>query len=275
MIDHAVLKQHVRDLLSGKDLRITPSELIRLLRVRLPEINSAQAKTAIRRMVDDRALVYTNHFSISHLELNRLDSVRVSEGIVLRSIPAHCVVGPKQDEIILSSGSAFGRGDHPTTRLALRGLDRAVGRLNERHNERTFAALDVGTGSGVLAIAAVMLGACRAIGLDTDPVACYEAQRNVRINGFTDSIAIVAGSMDAVKSGKFDLVMANLRPPTLSALMPQLEAVSSTGSLWVLSGFRPSESAALISRLPTGFTVMWHEMEQDWSVLGVGRAGRS
>jgi ribosomal protein L11 methyltransferase len=210
------------------------------------------------------------------LELNRLGVTQVSDRIALRSAAASPISKSKMIEIVLSSGAAFGRGDHPTTRLALRGLDRIVHHLQSDRgckNDRSYTALDVGTGSGVLAMAAVMLGACRAIGLDTDPVACYEAQGNLRINELHGRLAIVAGSLDVVKRGQFDLVMANLRPPTLCALMPQLEDISSALSFWVLSGFRPSETGALVACLPDGFSVLWDETEQDWAVLGVGRTG--
>jgi ribosomal protein L11 methyltransferase len=276
LVNPTILKALARSLLSREHLRLTPSELIRLLRLHLPGVDSALAKQVIRQMVDAQELLYTSHFSISHLELNRLGVTQVSDRIALRSAAASPISKSKIIEIVLSSGAAFGKGDHPTTRLALRGLDRIVHHLRPdrgRKNDRAYTALDVGTGSGVLAMAAVMLGACRAIGLDTDPVACYEAQANLRINELHGRLAIVAGSLDAVKRGQFDLVMANLRPPTLCALMPQLEDISSVSSFWVLSGFRPSETGALVACLPDGFSVLWDETEQDWAVLGVGRTG--
>jgi ribosomal protein L11 methyltransferase len=269
LVDPVIIRNLVRGLLSGEHLRVTPSELIRLVRLRLPGVEPALARQVIRRMVDSQELLYTNHFSISHLELNHFGTVQVSDRIVLRSATAPSYPKSKKIEIVLSKGAAFGRGDHPTTRLALRSMDRIVHLLQDR----PYTALDVGTGSGVLAMAAVMIGACRAIGLDTDLVACYEAQGNLRINELQGRLAIVAGSLDVVRGGKFDLVMANLRPPTLCALMPQLEDISSASSFWVLSGFRPSEASALISCLPDGFSVLWDETEQDWAVLGVGRTG--
>jgi ribosomal protein L11 methyltransferase len=275
LVNPTNLKALARSLLSREHLRLTPSELIRLLRLHLPGVDSALAKQVIRQMVDAQELLYTNHFSISHLELNRQGRTQVSDRIALRTAAAPSISKSKMIEIVLSSGAAFGRGDHPTTRLAFRGLDRIVLHLrpDRGRNDRAYTALDVGTGSGVLAMAAVMLGACRAIGLDTDPVACYEAQGNLRLNELHGRLAIVAGSLEAVKRGQFDLVMANLRPPTLCALMPQLEDISSVSSFWVLSGFRPSETGALVACLPDGFTVLWDETEQDWAVLGVGRTG--
>jgi ribosomal protein L11 methyltransferase len=276
LVNPTILNELARSLLSGEHLRLTPLELIRLLRLNLPGVDSALAKQVIRQMVEAKELLYTNHFSISHLELNRLGVTQVSDRISLRSATAPSFSKSRQIEILLSSGAAFGRGDHPTTRLALRSLDRIVHSLlreQGRKNDRSYTALDVGTGSGVLAMAAVMLGMCRAIGLDTDPVACYEAQGNLRINELHGRLAIVAGSLDVVKRGKFDLVLANLRPPTLCALMPQLKDISSPSSFWVLSGFRPCETSALVACLPDDFSVLWNETEQDWAVLGVGRAG--
>jgi ribosomal protein L11 methyltransferase len=267
------LKNRIRDLLVHHRQRITPTDLALVLRQREPGATRAQVMSAVREMVAARQLIYSAHFSITHLEWNHNRTMRVSDRIAIRAD------GPEPAQkggcagVALLNGAAFGRGDHPTTRLALRGVDYAVGCLGAGPRGQGVMAVDVGTGSGVLAIAAVRLGVQRAVGIDIDPAACYEALRNVRANGLQDRITIVAGSLESVSRNGFGLLMANLRPPTLSALMPEMAAVSRAGACWVLSGFRPLEANRLKCRLPVDCRVVRETRAQNWACMVVRRDG--
>jgi ribosomal protein L11 methyltransferase len=105
-----------------------------------------------------------------------------------------------QQVIELEPGMAFGTGDHPTTLACLRAIDRLM-----RPGQRV---LDLGTGSGILAIAAAKLGASAALGVDTDPVAVEAARENCRRNGV--KVTIVEGSLDVGRDWGPDLALANL-----------------------------------------------------------------
>ena len=137
------------------------------------------------------------------------------------------------DALRLLDGAAFGTGLHPTTALCLQALEHAIPTL------RPDAVLDVGTGSGVLALAALMLGVPRALGIDTDEEALRVAEANARINGLVDRLQLRRGGPEAV-TGQWPLVVANVLAAPLIELAPTLvRRVGHHGQL-VLSGIASS-----------------------------------
>ncbi len=110
----------------------------------------------------------------------------------------------------MDPGQAFGTGTHPTTRACATFLDELLA-------DRTgLTVLDVGTGTGVLAIAGMLLGASRAAGVDTDPLAVAAARENAAANDV--ELELGEGSLDAAPSGSWDVVIANLLAPLLVEL---------------------------------------------------------
>jgi ribosomal protein L11 methyltransferase len=130
-------------------------------------------------------------------------------------------------EVVLDPGMAFGTGAHPTTALCLEALGDA---LLERPGA---SVLDVGTGSGILAIAAARLGAGRVAASDLDPAAVRVARENAARNGV--ELAVDGRGADAVP-GRFDLVLANILANALASLAPALAARLAPGGLLFLSG---------------------------------------
>lgn len=126
----------------------------------------------------------------------------------------------------LEPGSAFGGGGHPTTALCVRAFE---ARFAHRPPARV---LDVGTGTGVLALVAATLGARRVIATDIDPLARHAAQRHARDNGLADRIDVRAELPD----GRFELVVANLYLDPLVALAPALAARLAAGGRCIVSG---------------------------------------
>ena len=128
----------------------------------------------------------------------------------------------------LADGGAFGTGLHPTTALCLDALTEAV-------EARPTSLLDVGIGSGVLALAALLLGVPAAVGIDTDDEALREAQGNARLNGLHDRLRLARGGPDAI-SGTWPLVVANVLAAPLIEMAPVLvRRVGHRGHL-ILSG---------------------------------------
>jgi ribosomal protein L11 methyltransferase len=123
--------------------------------------------------------------------------------------------------IAVNPGMAFGTGVHETTRLCIEAL--------ERHLRTGMDVLDVGTGSGILAQAAALLGARRVYACDTDPIA-------VEIAGLG-----FVGSADAVKSAAADIVVANISPEAIAALAPDLRRACRPGGIVLASGFELPE----------------------------------
>ena len=136
----------------------------------------------------------------------------------------------------LDPGMAFGTGAHATTRLCLAALARHV-----RGRERV---LDLGTGSGVLAIAAAKLGAREIVALDIDPVACRVARQNARRNGVGRRVRVRHGPLASCAARNFDLGVANLTARELGEVLPDLARRVRPGGLLILSGLLRGQEAA-------------------------------
>ena len=149
--------------------------------------------------------------------------------------------GSDRHNLIIDPGASFGSGNHPTTIIALELLEKTIFHLS--HSQGAFSLLDVGTGTGVLTIAARVLGCNLAVGCDVDPSAIYLARRNVGLNQQAHSdfaqneVCFYVGPIEAV-SGKFDIVIANLAAPVLLRLKEVL--VAHAESCLVLSGIPDS-----------------------------------
>jgi len=138
--------------------------------------------------------------------------------------------------IEIDPGMAFGTGQHPTTAMCLRALEDRV---------RTGASvLDLGCGSGILAIAAAKLGARRVLALDVDPNAVRAARENAAANAVSDVIEVREGTLEA-EGGPFDVIVANISGLTLERLAVPLARSLAPGGSLITSGFLDDAVAAL------------------------------
>jgi ribosomal protein L11 methyltransferase len=143
---------------------------------------------------------------------------------------------PGQAELVIDPGQAFGTGGHASTRLALEWVAELAPRLAPGAR-----VLDVGTGSGVLALAALRLSEARAVGLDLDPLATEAAAENARRNGLAARLDLVRGSVAALAAAGFDLVLANLLRSEALPLLAGLAARTRPGGHAVFSGLLAGE----------------------------------
>ncbi len=167
-------------------------------------------------------------------------------------------------EVVLDPGMAFGTGTHPTTSLCLG----AIGRFLERRPGASV--FDVGTGSGLLAIAARKLGAGRVVGSDNDPVAVAVAAENGARNG-AGGVEWTGAEVGQVR-GPFDLVVANILANTLVELAPALAAQVAPGGRIYLSGIlAPQEEEVRAAFLGAGLARAAAEerREGEWSLLAL------
>ena len=183
----------------------------------------------------------------------------VGERLVVRPSSLEYSLLPGQEEVIIEPGQAFGTGGHASTRLILEWL--VSGDVQLRPFVRV---LDIGVGSGVLALAALRLGAGRAIGFDLDRCAVREAARAGRENRLADRLGLMAGSIDALKEVKFELVLANLLKlellPLLDRLVSRLER---KGSLLVSGLLREEQPEVEARTAEVGLACIGRRTERD------------
>lgn len=270
MVDSGTIQKIVLDLLSRKYLRLTPPDLERAVRYEIPDIGRRDLRMSIREMVSRGTVTYTQHNSTTHLEINYRQPVRISDRIVITPPANESYSGREKVVISLQDGASFGGGDHPTTRMLLRGLDYITSREHCHTYPMMGRALDIGTGTGVLSIAAVKLGIGHVDGIDIDPAACHEAEKNASFNQVEDALHISTKGLDQFPENHFDLVLANLRPPTIKIMIPSILNLSVSKAIWLISGCRIDERARLIQYLPKAFSkIIWEEDMVGWAAFAV------
>jgi ribosomal protein L11 methyltransferase len=139
--------------------------------------------------------------------------------------------GRKPAGIFVPAGMAFGTGEHATTATCLRLLADVAGKL-----PLGFTALDLGTGAGILAIAAVAFGAGRVEAIDYDPVAVRIAKKNAATNGFSNVQVSRSNVLNLTIRRPFDVVLANLFSDVLIAAAPRIARATKSGSWLIFSG---------------------------------------
>ena len=144
-------------------------------------------------------------------------------------------------KLILDPGLAFGTGGHETTSLCLEALDEQV-----RGGERV---LDIGTGSGILAIAALKLGAASAEGVDIDPVAVRTAGENAALNGVADKLTVLVGDLSDKASGKYDIITANIVANAIMSLAPAVPGLMADNGVFEASGKTAQQMKEMIDAM--------------------------
>jgi ribosomal protein L11 methyltransferase len=169
--------------------------------------------------------------------------------------------------IVIDPGMAFGTGQHPTTRGCLVLLERSVA------TRKIVRALDLGTGSGVLAIALAKLGIPEVCALDTDPQACIVAAANAASNQVGAQVR-VSNDLGTIE-GCFDLVVANLFANVLVELAGRLAIALPAGGRLICSGFLCADELRVRSAYEDrGFTVADRYLEDSWVTLALDRTLR-
>ena len=168
----------------------------------------------------------------------------------------------RADEIVveIDPGMAFGTGHHASTRLCLLAL--------QDHIRGGETVLDVGTGSGILAIAAAKLGAARVVGIDIDPVAARIAAENVEMNGLSGAIRILTADSPLVFDGLADIVLANIVPNVILAMAADLCARLRPGGKLITSGIIPERADEVKAALESlGLATIEQRADEDWVAL--------
>jgi ribosomal protein L11 methyltransferase len=178
--------------------------------------------------------------------------------------PWHRASDPGRISITVLPGQAFGTGHHPTTSGALLAIDDLVA------DQKITRAIDVGTGSGILAIALAMLGVPKVIGIDNDALALDNARENAELNAVAKRIAFSTTPIARVR-GKFDLVVANILSKTLIAMAPDLTRVIANGGHLVLGGILAREAKGVASHYAPELQLTNTAVSRGWITLVFAR----
>jgi ribosomal protein L11 methyltransferase len=195
--------------------------------------------------------------------------LRVGRRLVIRPTWRRHPPAPGEVVIALDPGMAFGTGLHPTTRLCLAGLER----LADGGGVHGARILDVGSGSGILSIAAARLGAREVVAVDVDPIAVEATTANARRNRLIRRIRPRQGSLPS-GAGRFDVVLANLVASILVELAGALRDELRPGGRLIASGiFTDREDDVRRAFEAEGLAVAARDADGDWIALDVVRPG--
>ena len=187
---------------------------------------------------------------------------KVSERFVVK--PTWREYEPKDDELIieLDPGRAFGTGSHPTTSLCLK--------LMEENIKEGDSVIDVGTGSGILMIAADRLGASEVYGTDIDELAVESAKENLELNGISEERAkVYLGNLVSVVNGKkFDVVVANILADVLLILLNDISKVVKKDGLVIFSGIIDEKCELLKREVEAlGMEILEVKADKEWRAM--------
>lgn len=186
--------------------------------------------------------------------------IRVSDRIVIK--PTFKDYSAKENEIVLTIDPkmSFGTGEHQTTKLILR--------LLEKHVHNGMKVLDVGSGTGILAITAVKLGAKKSIAVDFDEICLENCKENCSLNDVEDTVELLTGEIDNVVEKDFDLVLANIQKNVLLEIAEKIKVKLNQNGVVILSGLLESDKSAIEKKYHSlGFKTKQIEQMDEWIAI--------
>jgi len=203
---------------------------------------------------------YTQVKGLLEASREAVHTIRVGEHVIVKPPWDECEEQPGDVVIEIDPGTAFGSGLHESTRLCLRAL--------EKHLKPGVSAVDFGTGSGILAIAAAKLGAARVIAFDADENSIETARANVQRNCLEDTIEVHHALSPAFIGSPVDLVIANITAETITAHLDAIAEALNTGGLLIASGMTILNAPGVEQSLPSaGFSMVEKLTDGQWVAL--------
>lgn len=189
---------------------------------------------------------------------------KITSRLVVKPTWREYTAKPGEEVIEIDPGMAFGTGTHPTTSLCIQ--------LLEKYLEPDDTVLDIGTGSGILLVAAAKLKASRLDGIDLDPLAVEVARKNLAQNHIDPStVELTVGDLMQTVTRTYDVVVANILAEVILELLDDVVSVVRPGGHFICSGIIEAKQAGIAEKLVlSGFEVLEVLKEQDW----VAFAGR-
>ncbi|MCI6083408.1 50S ribosomal protein L11 methyltransferase [bacterium] len=215
-----------------QELLDKPRDIVKVHMYLAPDENPAEILPLFRERLDNSGIEYT--LETSGVEQEDWQNAwkkyyhAMDIGSRLAIVPGWEQYETGRTVITMDPGMAFGTGTHETTSLCLETLDSLV-----KGGERV---LDIGTGSGILAIAALKLGAAVAEGVDIDPMCVRTAGENARRNGVQDRFTVLVGDLSDKASGQYNIITANIVAAAILSLAPHVPALMAPGARFIASG---------------------------------------
>ena len=188
--------------------------------------------------------------------------IKIGERLVVVPMWEKYDKGPNEVIVKMDPGMAFGTGTHETTRLCAT--------LLEKYITKESKMLDVGCGSGILAICASKLGAKECYAYDIDPVAVKVARENVKDNDVTNVECDVSDLLKGVKAGKYDVITANIVADIIIRLLPDISAFMHEDTTLVISGIIDERCADVYESInKNGFKIVDEIHENGWCAISL------
>jgi ribosomal protein L11 methyltransferase len=263
-VDADSVRENVLSIVATASAKITPPILGKLIFERYG-LNKKQIKTVIRDLVFSGELTYTYEFGSTFLERSFGKPVRISRYVVLTP-PDHSYRSKPKDVVVqIKPGASFGAGRHPSTRMAIKGIEYVLLGDQTIGKRQNSTVLDIGTGSGVLLITAILCGMNTGLGIDIDCCARVEAAENVRINGL-EAQADISGQSLADIHQRFSIILANLRCPSLKKMVRQVNEIADSDGFLIFSGIKDNELDDLLKVYEKmRFKSVWTDNELGWA----------
>lgn len=247
----------IRTYVVASDIRPETVDEIRKALWYLGQLRSVGELRLTTLQEQDWANAWKEHFPVH----------RISDHVIIRPPWREAgVVAPDDVVVELDPGMAFGTGLHPSTKLSMQGLEDVVA--------PGASVLDVGTGSGILAIAAIKLGADHVDAVDVEPVAVRAAEENARRNGVAGRVHVRQGTVGPGQPfpGEYDVVLANIIARILIELADGLRQATRPGGSLVLAGIIESREADVMTAFTAqGFRLVNRRSIEDWVSLVMER----
>lgn len=177
----------------------------------------------------------------------------------LTIVPQWIEYQPKENEkiVLLDPGAAFGTGTHETTKLCLSLLDSLVRKNN--------TLLDIGTGSGILAITALLLGATSADAIDIDPLSVKAAKENAQLNHVDEHLTVKLGNLLDQVQGQYDVITANIVADVIISLLADIKPFMKTDGVLILSGIIREREADVLDALDQyNYSIVEKHQDGEW-----------